>query len=613
MKLRYLLYVLLFSLMLHSVPAISQQKPAQKKTVSAKTNKKPSAKTNKTATAKTTINTKKSTIKTASADTTKKAGNARPAKKAEQPQGNLSEEIVVTSAYKPVLADAVKIRRNPNLDERQDAKPNFSYTSLLDKRLETNTGIRALDAIQIPKSADDTLYNNYAKAGIGTLNTTFGELYLDNGRNQTLQYGGYAKHFDQHGSLPKQNASRQELGIFGKSVGENNSVSGRIDYTRRNNYFYGFNQDNPPSNLIPGKQHFNVIEGEAEIAKNFKDIENDFVYAAKISGYVFNNAYKAKENNLLVDVSINQTIKQFYAGLNASLDVSSTKDSLYDINNNILRANPYLKLQGENYKIDAGVNLTSEFGNRTSFHIFPAAKIEFQVVPKYVRIFGEVRGDVNKTLLRNLTEENPFLGQNIDIKNSIDRLTISAGLKGTAAPGLGFKVEFIRQSITGLPLFVNNFNITGSQNKFIVIYDGGKSTVTGFNGDLDFKASETVDVFGRLEYRKYKLATEAQPWNLPAIKLTAGTNIHINKKITVNGALLIRGETQDRPVPSFSSLYQPTTLPSFADLSGGIDYKVAKRFSIFAQANNLLNNKYQTYLYYPAVGFNIFGGLSVSF
>ncbi len=599
MKLKYIFTVLLFGLLFFVFPGFAQQKPAQKKTTTS-TKKIP---------VKTVTSTKKSTVKTVS-DTTKKTGNKTAKQPA--PQQSLNEEIVVTSAYKPVLADAVKIRRNPNLDDRQDFKPSFSYTNLLDKRLDNNTGIRPLDAMQIPKTANDTLYNNYAKAGIGNLNTTFGELYLNNGRDQALQYGGFAKHFSQQGNLPKQKASRQELGVFGKSVGENNSVSGHINYTRRNNYFYGFDQDNPPTNLIPGKQHFNTIEGEAEIAKNYKDVENDFVYAAKINGYIFNNAYKAKENNILISVSLNQTIKQFYAGLNASLDAGSTKDSLYNVSNNILRANPYLKLQGENYKIDAGVNLVSEFGSKSSLRLFPAAKIEFQVIPKYVRIFGELRGDIDKTLLRNLTESNPFLDQNIDIRNSINRLTISAGLKGTIAPGLGFKAAFIRQSITGLPLFVNNFNFSRGQNKFIVIYDGGKSTVTGFNGDLDFKASETLDIFGKLEYRKYSLATEAEAWNLPTTKFTAGTNIHLNKKININGSLLIRGETNDRIFTS-ATAFQVFSLPAFADLSGGVDYKVSKRISVFVQANNLLSNKYQTYLYYPANGFNIFGGLSVGF
>lgn len=605
MKLKYSTAFLLFGLMLHAVPAFTQQKSVPQKSVQPK---KAPAKTKTTTPAKAATD-KKSVVKKASADTTKK-GNT-PAKKP-APQQSLNEEIVVTSIYKPVLADAVKIRRNPNLDDKQDFKPSFSYTGLLDKRLNNSSGIQLLDAMKIPKVGEDTLYNNYAKAGVGNLKTTFGELYINNGRNKGLQYGGFAKHFSQQGTLPKQNSSRQELGIFGKSVGENNSVTGRINYTRRNNYFYGFDQDYPPATLSPGKQHFNTIEGEAEIAKNYKDVENDFVYAAKISAYAFNNAYKAKENNFLVDVSINQTVKQFYAGLNASLDAGSTKDSLYSISNNILRANPYIKLQGEKYKIDAGVNLVSEFGTKSSLRLFPAAKIEFQVIPKYVRIFGEVRGDIDKTLLRNLTETNPFLDQNIDIRNSINRLTISAGLKGTMAPGLGFKAAFIRQSLTGLPLYVNNFNFSRGQNKFAVIYDGGKSTVTGFNGDLDFKASETLDLYGRFEYRKYALATEAEAWNLPTAKLTAGTNIHLNKKLTINGALLIRGETKDR-IPTSATAFSVIELPAFADLSGGVDYKVAKRISIFAQANNLLNNRYQTYLYYPANGFNIFGGVTVGF
>ncbi len=608
MKLNTILPVLLSGLMLHAIPANSQQKPVQKKTnTTNKITVKPSAK--KQAVKTVSAVTKKSTVKTAS-DTTGK-GNI-PAKKAEPQTQSLNEEIVVTSTYKPVLADAVKIRRNPNLDDKQDVKPTFSYNNLLDKRLNSNAGIQPLEAMQIPKAADDTLYNNYAKAGIGTLSTTFGEVYLNNGRDEALQVGGYAKHFGQKGSLPSQKSSRQEIGIFGKSIGENNNAHGSINYTRRSNYFYGFDQDNPPLNLIPGKQHFNTISGEAEIAKNYKDTTNDFIYAAKISGYYFNDAYKARENNILVNFSLNKTIQQFYFGLNASLDAGNTKDSLYNISNNLLRANPYIKLQGDNYKIDAGVNLVSEFGSKSSLRLFPAAKIEFQVIPKYVRIFAEASGDVNKTLLKNLTEKNPFLGQNIDIRNSIDRLTISAGLKGTLAPGLGFKAAFVRQSLTGLPLFINNFDFSRGQNKFAVIYDGGKSTVTGFNGDLDYKLSEVVDIYGKFEYRKYALATEAEAWNLPTAKLTAGTNFRISKKITINGALLIRGETKDR-LPATGTTYQIVELPAFADLNGGIDYKLSKRISIFAQANNLLNNKYQTYLYYPVNGFNIFGGLSVNF
>jgi hypothetical protein len=177
------------------------------------------------------------------------------------------------------------------------------------------------------------------------------------------------------------------------------------------------------------------------------------------------------------------------------------------------------------------------------FFIFPAAKLEFQVVPKYVRLFAEAKGDINRASIKDFTETNPFLGENINLINSVDKLDITLGLKGTLAPGLGFKAAVYRNSIKNLPLFVSNFATTF--NKYQVIYDNGDTRVSGFNGELDFKASEDVNVYGRVEFKDYKMASEAQPWNLPKFILTAGTSIHINDKVDINGSLMFRGSTQD--------------------------------------------------------------------
>lgn len=71
-------------------------------------------------------------------DTTKKANG-----------GSLSEEIVVTTAYKPVLADAVKIRINPDLEDKTPFKAPLTYFPI-DKRLELNTDIKPLNAMDRP-------------------------------------------------------------------------------------------------------------------------------------------------------------------------------------------------------------------------------------------------------------------------------------------------------------------------------------------------------------------------------------------------------------------------------------------------------------------------------
>jgi hypothetical protein len=363
------------------------------------------------------------------------------------------------------------------------------------------------------------------------------------------------------------------------------------------------------TNLDVAQQKFSTIAAEGELAKNYKDVVNAFTYAIKLKGYVFSNAFQAKENNIVLSGFLNQTVKQFYAGLSASMDVSTQSDALYSLSNNLVRINPYIKLQGENYKIDAGVSLVSEFGFSSRLLLFPAAKAELQVIPKYVRLFVEAKGDINRSSIRDFAMINPFIGPNIAIKNSVDQLDISAGLKGTLAPGLSFKGTLFRNTIKDMPLFVSNFDFANGYNRFAVIYDNGRARVTGLNAELDYKVDDDFNIFGRAEFRDYKMASEVLAWNLPKFKLTAGTNIQINNKVNVSGSLLFRGNANDPRV--VGGAY--SAIPSFIDISGGVEYKATNKISIFGRVNNILNGTNQTWLYYPEYGFNIFGGASYSF
>ncbi|HEY2582945.1 MAG TPA: hypothetical protein VGI43_14115, partial [Mucilaginibacter sp.] len=536
MKLKYIYTLLSLILALCVVPVCAQTKKAKKSTA-----KVPHKKPAKLATMKQKVTAKNlgDAAAKVAIDTAKKGGNPNS-----NGNGTLSEEIVVTTAYKPVLADAVKIRINPDLEDKIPFKAPLTYIPL-DKRLEQNNEIKALEAMKRPPERDSVQTNNYLKVGLGNLKTTFGEAYFDNGKDQALQVGGYLKHFAQEGSFYKQNSAKEEAGIFGKSIGDVNSLTGRIDYNYRSNYFYGYNQYQPPPVLQVDKQHFSTIGGEGELTKNYKDVPNDFTYALKLKGYLFNDAYQAKESNLVLSGFLNEIINKFYVGASGSLDFSSQQDSLFNYNNSLIRLNPYIKLQGDNYKIDAGINIVDQFGYYLAFYIFPAAKLEYQVIPKYLRLFVEAKGDVNKSTLLDFSYINPFLGKDINIKNSVDQFDIAAGIKGTIAPGLGFKATIYRDNVKDMPLFVSNFNFTKGYNRFTVIYDDGTSHVGGLTGELDYKESDDLNIFGRVEFKNYQMATVAQPWNLPKFKLTAGTAIHISDKVDVTGSLLIRGSAMD--------------------------------------------------------------------
>ncbi|MEO6977309.1 MAG: hypothetical protein ABI113_02990, partial [Mucilaginibacter sp.] len=423
MKFKYIYTLLTLIIALYFVPANAQTKHKAKKAPVKVAAKKPAPKPAAKKPAKALSPQQKiaaslgDAATKATVDTTKKGG-----KNNNGISGNLSEEIVVTTAYKPVLADAVKIRRNPDLEDKTPFKAPLIYIPI-DKRLELNTSIKPLEAMKRPAEQDSVPTNNYVKVGLGSLKTTYGEAYFANGRDEALQVGGYLKHFAQNGNLYKQNSAKEEVGVFGKSAGELNTVSGRITYNYNSNYFYGFDQLNPPPVALQvDKQHFSTLGAEGELVKNYKDVENDFTYALKLKGYIFSNAYQAKESNVVLSGFFNQTIKQFYAGLAASLDLTTQKDSLYDHNNSLVRLNPYLKFQGDNYKIDAGVNIVDQFGYKSAFYIFPAARAELQVIPKYVRLFVEAKGDVNRASIHDYSMINPYIAPNIDLQNSVDQL-----------------------------------------------------------------------------------------------------------------------------------------------------------------------------------------------
>ena len=603
MKSKYHILILLtIMLVFNAVFAVAQaskkprHKPAAKKIV--KTAGKPKPAPNKQKVVAKDLGDAVATTKT---DTTKNAGVNNK---------SLDEEIVVTTAYKPVLADAVKIRINPNLEDKVPFKAPLTYTPI-DNRLEQNTDIKQIEAIKRSAEQDSDIYNNYLKLGLGNLKTTYGEAYFNNGQDEALQFGAYLKHFAQDGNLYKQNSNKEDAGAFIKSIGSQNSISGHVDYHYYGNYFYGFNPALLPPVLNVDKQYFSTIHGEVELAKNYRDVDNDFTYAFKLNGYLFNNAFQAKESNLVLSGFLNETVKQFYAGVSGTLDLSTQQDSLYNYNNSLIRVNPYLKFQGESYKIDAGINIVDEFGFASSFRIFPAAKLEFQVIPKYVRLFAELRGDINKSSLLDFSTINPFLEKNIPIENSIDQLDIAAGLKGTILPQLGFKFSVYRNSVKDMPLFVSNFNFASGYNRFTVVYDNGTSTINGFNGELDFKASQSIDIFGNLEFKQYEMADNVQPWNLPTKKLTGGAIVHLSNTVNVKGAMVLRGSALDPYVAPGTTM--PVTVNAFADLSGGVEYKASKRISIFVNVNNILNTSNQTWLYYPDYGFNVFGGASLRF
>ncbi len=528
----------------------------------------------------------------------------------------VTEEVEVVRSYKPVLADAVKIRRSPNLNDVRPFNPQMTY-NLMDKRLELNSGIRELEAQKLVKLKQEELKNNFAKLALGNLGTTLAQLNIATGQDEALQAGFNFNHLGMSGKLNEQKISKQSFGGYGRSIGDAVILEGKLSYDRTSTYFYGQDPQSSFTNPNPENQKFNYFEAEGVVLnRNDADEETNFDYAAKINASMFNNAFEAKETSIIISGGLGKDLNKFHLGANAVVDITTSKDLAYSFNNNLFKVNPYIQFKTDRFRLTGGINYVNEFGANQRINIFPSASLDFMLIKNYLTIFGNLGGDVEKTLLKNLTDQNPYLNQNVNLRNTVNKIDFGGGIRGTVAPNVGYKAMVSYKTVSDLSYFVNNIN---KKQKFDVAYFAGNTNIIGFDGELNINFSEDFNLDSKVQIKQYDNNTEQFSWLRPGIVLTTTASFKIVDKVKLSGDLLFQGETKAK-ILNYSPIgttVPPTinikTIKAFADISIGADYQYNKQISVFFRVNNILGNEYEKLPYYPNYGINILGGLRYGF
>ncbi|WP_257669008.1 hypothetical protein [Parapedobacter tibetensis] len=531
------------------------------------------------------------------------------------------DSIDVVRDYRPILADAVKIRRSPDMTNKREYQPKLTY-NVLDKKLDITTGTKQLTIQEMPFTRMEDLTNNYVKIGAGNFGTLLGEAYFSTDQFVDTRIGGYVKHLNQKGSLEEQTFSQQQIGVFGRRIFDQITLNGELGFNRYATHFYGVVNDTLGMNMNPNpaRQAFNDIYFTGELTSNFEENDPDAIsYSLKADAYAYSNAFQAKENSVALGGYVNKRINAFNIGANISGDFTTVEDASYRLGNNIARLNPYIRFQGTNYNITLGANFVAEFGDSSRTNIFPSAEIDFALVPQFAHLFGGINGDVNKTSLRELSKENPWLSEDISIRNSLDRMHVFGGIKGNAGATFGYKVQAFYKRIESMPFYMNS---PYSPYAFDVIYESGEdaSTIVGLEGEVNVRVSETVSLGGKVNFNEFDLQNEEEAWFLPKMRIAANTRINISDKVYVDGELLFQGQTYGRvydyPVDPMSPT-MPTsrkvTIPTFVDISAGAEYRATKQIGVYIRLNNMLGTAYERYLFYPRLGLNVIGGVNFSF
>src|SRR5690606_26032025 len=285
----------------------------------------------------------------------------------------------VVRDYRPILADAVKIRRSPDMTNKRSYMPKLTYGNIPDKKLDINTGLKELNVQETAFSQMTDQQSNYVKFGLGNFNTILGEGYFSYDEYEDLRVGGFVKHLNQKGSLEAQRFSRQEVGVFGRRILPHFTVDGLLGYNRYATNFYGipFADAGVTSlNPVKEKQAFNDIYFTGELTSNFDPNNEDaFTYSAKLDAYSFSDKYDAKETTFAISTYLNQRVRASTAVANLSVYVSnmdgtSNTFSGGKTHNALATLNPSIRSKGYTYAVTLGANFVPKCGESSSCNIF---------------------------------------------------------------------------------------------------------------------------------------------------------------------------------------------------------------------------------------------------
>lgn len=520
---------------------------------------------------------------------------------------SLSEVIDVIRPYKPVLADAVKIKSNPEINDKDIYKAEVEY-QVKPIKLDSNYKSGLVAPEKPGKETVPKLFTSYLKAGMGNRWNNLFDFTINNSQNKDWQWGLISHHLGASGKPSDMSFNEQSAHVFAKRIFYGATWGGGFGYDRASTYFYGYDHSDTAFakfNKKDLRQRFHTFEAQTEVlTTNKKNDALNFGLTAKT--YYMYDFYKANETGLKSDLFFDKRYDRNVFNLGVSADFSKYNDSI-DVTNGLLKITPSYSLKKDSTSyMKIGLMVATEFGQAQKVHAYPIAHLEYTVIPQYFVPFGGVYGNSTKNSFRSYSTENPYLSNRITLRNTHEKIALYAGFT-THYKAAYLKTQLTYSVIDSLPLFITD---SADTKRFVVVYDGKNSIRTTFTTEMQYHFSEKIRTWARADLYAYNTSKQLHAWNLPSGKLQVGFQYNIAKKFIAHANIYSIGKRYARLDNSAAVNTPSRVLKPVTDLNVSLEYRYSKTLSFFTRFNNIAGMKYERWLNYPAYGFNFLAGLT---
>lgn len=513
-------------------------------------------------------------------------------------QKNLSEEVNVVRQYKPILAEAIKISSNPEIKIEETGKETPSY-NFLSHRIDSNLKINAFQTEKMKNESISKLYKTYIRVGGGNYRTSYLEAWANNLRSKEWILGAHYRHQAQVGSIENMAYSDNTLEAYAKRLYSKQSLGISMIFDRDVNHFYGYDHSAFKYKAKDVRQQYNLFGLQTELKSNAQDF-NSLSYIGNFDVYAVKDKFNVSENRF--GLSGMAKYKEYQTKI--GFDVSSSEDSLTN-KNNLFYIEPSIRLSQMNINFELGFSAYQEFGDNKLFHIYPKVEANYRLTDIDAVVYAGLNGRIKKNSLRDFYAQNPFIGQDIQVLNTNEKINLFAGIRGKIDLKNTYQVNVNYQSLSRAVYFVAN---NDALRTYDVVYDGPNASETNFNLNYTHQSSDKLKIYATLDYSIYKTDTVKEAWNKPSSIFRLGTNYNIANKFLIDAQLYSYSKMKSREATGLVK-----TIDGGVDLNLGIDYRYSKIISVYLDLNNVLNYKREQFNYYSGLGFQAMLGASFRF
>ena len=354
-------------------------------------------------------------------------------------QGDHVENVDVIAPYQPIVSDAFKINLNPVIRDTAREKLDVKYV-YLNPTVNTTFTVEELKPAKIGAATVPKLYRFLIKVGFGNYTTPYGEFYFNNKQSRTYSIGVHMKHFSSWGEIKDYadpSFMDNTVDVYGRKIFKKHVFSGELGYDYNMLHYYGFK----PADyfVVPDKdeyqQHFSMIKGRVNLSSLANPDSLKLNHKVDLAFHNLGDAFGTNETNLFLSGDVNKELSLIritqsqVIGGEANVDYTFQKDSLKDHNHGLIRLKPYLRTKFKAFAFNLGVDLTLNMDTSSSFHIYPIADVQFNIVRDILILYGGITGSMKNNTYRSMTAENPFMTGMSYIKPTNERMVLFAGIR----------------------------------------------------------------------------------------------------------------------------------------------------------------------------------------